>query len=164
MESELLFATIATVAITLAGFSGIAIAVVADSKPLTVRQRERFEVLILTALFAMVFALLPMCLHALGVSELWRLSSGALLVVLTPALALWVQQARRARRRHPESFSDLTFAYLLGIELTNVAMQALVVAGILDGPGIYAGGLLALLLHGAAQFRRMMFEPANYGP
>lgn len=164
MENELLFSTIAVVAVALAGFSGLALTLSGDSSPRR-SQRHRFDVLLGTSLGAVVCSLLPMCLYAAGLlADPWRPSSGVLGLGLVSGLALWNKRARAARAKHPGDVHGASFPLMFGLETASCVLQLLGVVGVLPGPGPLAFGLWILLIHGAIQFRRLLYEPMSHAP
>lgn len=163
MPEDSLLSTIASVAVGLAGFSGIVLAVGRQGAALSDTERYRFAVLLWNALGATFLAIAPMILHALGSSgsSLWRISSGAMAVSVTTLLTVWVARSVGQMRVAPHIFNMKIFGTLLGMHATNVGLQTLAAAGIVDGPGVYAAGLLVLLAHATNQFIRMLFVPLH---
>lgn len=162
MAEEVLFSTIASVAIGLAGFSGIVLAVGRQGTELTDTERYRFAVLIWNALGATFLAVAPMVLHALALpAPLWQVSSGGMAAAEATLVSVWVTRSLRQMREAPQIFNLRTFRTLLGMHVANVALQTLAAGGIADGPGVYAVGLLVLLAHATNQFIRMLFLPVQ---
>lgn len=162
MAEEVLLSTIASVAIGLAGFSGIVLAVGRQGVALSDTERYRFAVLIWNALGATFLAIAPMILHTLSLpAPLWQVSSGAMAVGEATLLSVWVTRSLQQMRHAPQIFNLRTFRTLLGMHVANVGLQALAAGGIADGPGTYAVGLLVLLAHATNQFIRMLFRPVQ---
>lgn len=162
MPEDALLSTVASVALGLAGFSGIVLAVGRQGAGLTETERYRFAVLLWNALGATFLAITPMVLHALGVAgSLWRVSSGVMAVCQATLLTVWVARSVRQMREAPHIFNMRIFRTLLGMHATNVGVQSIAAAGIIAGPGVYAVGLLVLLAHATNQFIRMLFVPLH---
>jgi hypothetical protein len=164
VEGEGLFSTIASVAISLAGFSGIVLAVGRQGATLTETERYRFAVLMWNALGATFLAVAPMVLHELDPEvALWQVSSGAMAVADATAVWVWATRSLQQMRIAPQIFNLPTFRTLLGMHVANIALQMLAGLGLVDGPGTYAVGLLVLLAHATNQFLRMLFRPLQAG-
>lgn len=160
MQGEGLFSTIAAVAISLAGFSGIVLAVGRQGTTLTDVERYRFSVLMWNALGATFLALVPPLLHVFGLDQrLWIVASAIMAMGEATLTRAWVARSLHQMRAAPEIFHRRTFITLVGMHVGNVVLQTAAAVGLADGPGVYAIGLVVLLAHAANQFLRMLFRP-----
>lgn len=162
MEHEVLFSTISLTGIALAGFSGVAVPLVNEGRPLGVRQRERFDILMISSLGATGLGLVPMCLAAYGVGEsfLWRFSSTLLAVCLF--LVLW-DLSRNVFRRYRKSGSLVSQfrGRFVHVEIGNLILQFSAALGFGESAGRFALGTILLLVHGGLQFREIVFHPSG---
>lgn len=160
-QAEALLA-IAQIALGLAGFGGVFVAVgrqhgatrgAADS--------YRLVLLLGTALATLVLSLVPVALGALGLGDaaVWQVASGLLALLLAALLAV----ARRDRRRHAEEIrrgeSPAVAAAILALSVATLAAQVLGAFGVFGGRGfgVFLSGLVFLVAFGSYLFARMLF-------
>lgn len=159
-QSESLLA-VAQIALGLAGFGGVFIALGSGSPARHPADSYRLILLLSTALSTLVLALFPLAFHFLGIPEatLWRLSSG-LLAALLVALIVTVYRLRRRHLDEIRSGEDARAAALIWVLTVAALVAALLdVAGLSGCPpgGVFLAGLLLLVALGAYLFARMLF-------
>lgn len=161
MEQTESLLSVAEIALGLAGFGGIFMALGAGTGARHPADSYRLILLLSTALSTLVLALLPVAFHFLGLAEepLWRLSS-ALLAALLATLLFTVY---RLRRRHLEEIRDGEARFVAGViwvvTVLVMVVAALDAAGLLGlrPGGAFLLGLLLLVAFGAYLFARMLF-------
>lgn len=155
------FQTITEVAIGLAGFSGLAVALRRDTGPLSDVQKFRMGVLFGTAFGALFLSLFPYLLQSQGLSDnvLWRISSLGMALWSLSFLYLWVTQSRRVAKAAPEIFSRTAFTVMSAGHVANLCLQLAVAGSLIEenGAGFFGAGLVWFLAHSAQQFVRMLF-------
>jgi len=141
LAQESALTVVAEVAIALAGFSSIVIALRGGIDAVTSFAYIRLWRLLETSLAAVLFALIPLALHYAGVPEptLWRIASGGLCVYIFGAqvymfIRWWAQWRSPAI---PWGFNAPVLACQLGV---------VVLLGSNTGPGGEFGPYLASLL------------------
>lgn len=161
MEFQESLATIAEIAIALAGFSGLVVVLRKKIGPLNAIEKYRLSVLLATAFAAMFLSLLPSALHHLGLAShvLWRTSSALLAAFSVFFILGWVMSSRRFFHVAREIFSLPAFSLMTTGHLINLGLQLLVTFDLWGGgkPGVYLLGLIWLLAHASQQFVRMLF-------
>jgi hypothetical protein len=163
VEGADILATIAQIAVTLAGFSGIVVVLGERSAHLTPIQTFRVAILIALSLGAMALALIPFGLNLAGLegAALWRPASALLGAFSALLVAVFFPPTRRFWREFPEIFNPAIIALLVTGHAVNLAVQAATALGAFGNQrvGLYVFGLLWLLMHGAYQFVRILFIP-----
>jgi peptidoglycan/LPS O-acetylase OafA/YrhL len=154
--------SIAEIALGLAGFGGIFVALSRErDRPRRPADTYRLVLLMSTALSTLVLALLPAGLIAVGVVEswVWPLASGAMTALITTLIGVtW-----RFRREHREEIRAGEFSRVAGfIWVVAVAMLAAQVGNALGlfaerSFGVFLLGLVFLVAFGAYLFARMLF-------
>lgn len=155
------YQTVAEIAIGLAGFSGLAVALRRDVGPLSEIQKFRMGVLFGMTFGALFLALLPGLLFDFGVanSMLWPLASAIMIVWSLLFMYLWLSRSRRVARSAPEIFNWLALSIMTTGHVLNLVLQF----GFLfawfgfEPQGVFGAGLIWYLTHGAQQFVRMLF-------
>jgi hypothetical protein len=156
------FETLAQIALGIAGFSGVVVAV-AD-RPAQQQQTRadslRILSLLVVSLGALVLALLPSGLALAHVprASIWRLGSAA-------AASFWVAWLlyfpRRLRREAPEVLFPTSIGVSLGVLLaSNLCLQVLNTAGLFHerAAAAYYFGIVAGLVFSAAVFANVVFR------
>ena len=142
--------TVAELAIGIAGFSAVVVALSPHGK-LHERDLQRFGGLMVLAASAVALAFVPSLLHASGLSgpALWRSASGIMVVVWVAGMLPYSLLMRRLRRSPSSAAvpSALSVAALVVPAITNLALQAANASGIIWAPGAvaYFVGLLVWL-------------------
>jgi len=153
---------IAQIALGLAGFGGVFVAVgrggAAERRP---ADTYRLVLLLTTALATLALSFLPVTLRALGLegSSVWRLASALLAAVVAALLFVF----RRWRLRYLDEIREgeaawvatgvlLVFAGLVAAELLNAAGAFGARAA-----GVFFVGLVSLVTFGSYLFARMLF-------
>jgi len=152
-------ATIAEVAIGLAGFSGIVVVLSRTfERRLTPLERYRMFLLLVPSLAASFLALAIMALYASEVPGALRIGSGLLAVFCLGFPASQVRKTIKFYRRVPELFQAPVLWGLLGGYLAVATLSLLHAAGVLgEAPSVVFIGLLWPLFQSALQFARMLF-------
>lgn len=155
------FQTIAEVAIALAGFSGLLVALRKSSGPLIEVQKYRMRILFALSFGALFLSLLPAIILYLEIGEdrLWIYSSLAMAVYSIYFLAWWLSSSRRTAKNHPEIFQRWVFSTMTVGHVLNLVLQLIVVFAFVDSghAGIFLIGLTWYLLNASQQFIRMLF-------
>jgi hypothetical protein len=159
-QTESLLA-VAEIALGLAGFGGIFMALGAGAGARHPADTYRLILLLSTALSTLVLALLPVAFHFLGLAEapLWRLSSALLAAFLATLLFL----VHHLRQRHLEEIRAGEARFVAGViwvfTFGVMGMAVLDAAGLLGlrPGGAFLVGLLLLVAFGAYLFARMLF-------
>lgn len=155
------FQTIAEVAIGLAGFSGLLVALRRSSGPLIEVQKYRMRILFALSFGALFLSLLPAIILYLEIGEnrLWVYSSLAMSVYSIYFLTWWLSSSRRTARNHPEIFHRWVFSMMATGHILNIVLQLIVVFSLVDSGhvGIFLFGLTWYLVNASQQFIRMLF-------
>ncbi len=152
MEGSDALAVLAEVAIGLAGFSGMVVAI-RRREPAHSWETFRAVVLLVTAFWALMLALLPFAIHAFGVGgpNLWRLSSAV--GVLSGALSVPILRSMPTDFPSSPYFREATAVFAT---ITVVALGAhLANAFAIGSVGTFAlfyTGVLLYIVSGAIQF------------
>jgi len=152
-------ATIAEVAIGLAGFSGIVVVLSRTyQRRLTPLERYRLFILLVPSLASTFLALIALALLSAGVPGALRIGSA-----LLAAFCLWfpasrVRQTLEFHRRIPELFHLGVIWGLLAGYLTVASVSLLHALGVFgEEPAVLLLGLLWPLFQSSVQFARMLF-------
>jgi len=148
VKDELL--SIAEIAVTLIGFSGLISAFrVRSAEDLAARDLSALAMIIGAGSLAMLFALVPIPLAHLGLppAVAWRVSSASFGVCLLAAVLLFALVNRRLSAvGHPERTPVLNrTTQVLGL-LGAVLLLASAIAALPHGPGLYLAVLVMLLV------------------
>ena len=153
---------IAQIALGLAGFGGIFVAV-SRERAETRRPADTYRLILLlaTALSTLVLSLLPVAFRAIGLPDtsVWAVSS-AIMAALIACLAVAIVRMRRAHREEIRAGeAPLAAAAIWTLALITLAAQLANGAGLLAarGFGVFFGGLLFLVAFGSYLFARMLF-------
>lgn len=154
--------TLAEVAVAFAGFASVvAIFQARWTRTETPFDLFRFWIMLAFSLATLFFALMPLCLHFLGLGDaaVWRTSS-LLLALFVVGNGLLIR--RLIRRGVQAVVSSLTPALSVGANVTyaiTLVAQVSNALGLLGGPdfGLYLLGLLMLLLGAAVNFARLVW-------
>jgi hypothetical protein len=162
MEHEEALLAIAEIALGLAGFGGVFVAV-GRSREAVRRPADTYRLVLLLcmALATLVLSLLPVALGSLGLAPpgLWRVSNGLQAVVLAVLLVVF----RRWRQRHLEEIrhgeAPLVAALIWVLSVVALVAQAASAAGLLQAQaaGVFLTGLVFLVAFGSYLFARMLF-------
>jgi O-antigen/teichoic acid export membrane protein len=154
--------SIAEIALAIAGFGGIFVALTQDrSRPRGPADSYRLVLLLSTALAALSLSLVPVALLSFEVPETWTwpLASALCAAVLLAAQAV----ALRARRRHPEEIragEHAGAARAVQVLSTFTLLAQLANAVGIFGErafGVFFSGLVFLVVFGGYLFARMLF-------
>ena len=157
MEATDSLDTLAQVAITLAGFSGLAAAI--RARPFEAwfpRERFTFLTIFVFSLGALLFALIPSALHYFRLSEdtIWRLASFLMLLYIGGAVCgTLIANQRLNRAGHPRSRPTVwTVGFIVGA--AGAVLQCLNTTGLLIGvgPGPYYISVVAMIGLAAMNF------------
>jgi hypothetical protein len=153
--------SVAEIALGLAGFGGIFMALGRGAGRRHPADNYRLILLLSTALSTLVLSLFPVAFDALGLAPVlvWRLSSG----LLATLLATLLYAVYRMRRRNLAEIREGEAANVAAV--IWVVTSALLVAAVLDAAGltglppggVFLAGLLLLVAFGAYLFARMLF-------
>jgi hypothetical protein len=153
-----LLATIAELALGLAGFSGVMTAFMQRPGRLTEVETYRIAVLLGASLGALFLALLPLALMQFGLEAraLWRDAGLSMLAFAAVGGALYLRSSRRVARHAPEIFNRSVFIGLAAGHVANFVLQVAALTVLEPSPGPYVVGLIWFLLHAAVQFARIL--------
>lgn len=155
------FQTIAEVAIGLAGFSSLVVALRRDAGPLSNIQKFRMSVLFGMAFGAMFLSFTPWLLSASGVSPdfVWKIAALTMITWSVGFMYFWMSRSRRVAQSTPEIFNWRAFSTMTAGHIVNLVLQfSIVLSWFTDtAPGIFGCGLVWYLMHGSQQFVRMLF-------
>ena len=156
---------IAEVAIGLAGFSGVFVALT-QSGTIAPPERFRLQFLLYASLGAMFLAMLPHAVFARSWSPtaMWRLL-GVLVTSYTALLVPFLFKAVSMRREYPELFTIRIISVQGSLMVVAVSFSvAVLVAPIEDKLSNYTGALLLLLAHATVVFIRLLFYRRSLPP
>ena len=165
MEFDGYLQTISGIGITVAGFTGLIVALRARSGPLTAVEKYRVRVLLSLALGVVFLALLPGLLSAFDVSAAssWKASSATLSVYSGLFLCWWSANTWQIRKSAPEIFNWLVYWTLVAGHLGVLVLQLGYLLSLIEvtGSGAFFLALVWYLAHSAQQFSRMLFVRAK---
>lgn len=154
--------SIAEIAVALAGFGGIFVALARDpAAERSPANTYRLVMLLSAALSTLVLALLPVALLAfdLGERAIWTVASGAMAALITTLLVVTARYRRRHRAqiREGEIQGASNVIWILGVLM--LAAQVGNAIGVFPTAafGVFLGGLAFLVAFGAYLFARMLF-------
>ena len=155
------FLTITDVAIGLAGFSGLVVALRRGEGPLSDIQKFRMGVLFGMAFGALFLSLVPNLLADIGLDDggIWQFASLAMITWSMFFMYMWISRSRQVSRTAPEIFDRRAFIVMTVGHVTNLTLQFSVALAVLESnaAGVFGAGLLWYLVHGSQQFVRMLF-------
>jgi hypothetical protein len=159
-QTESLLA-IAQIALGLAGFGGVFIALGRSVGARHPADSYRLVLLLSTALSTLVLALLPVALHFLGFAEaaLWRLASALLAALLATLLVVFLRLRRRSLEEIRTGEAAVVAVMIWVVAGLVLAAEALSAAGLIGAPsaGVFFSGLVFLVAFGSYLFARMLF-------
>lgn len=167
MDPTDFLATVAEVALGLAGFSGVMTAFMQRPGRLTDTEAYRIAVLLGASLGAMFLALVPLALLQFDFDRgrVWQGAAWAMIGYGAIAGTVYLRASRRVARHAPEIFNRVLFIALSIGHVVNLGLQlpgALALAQVESASGLYMVGLLWYLVHAAVQFGRLLFvQPAQ---
>jgi hypothetical protein len=125
MEAESILIALAEVAIAIAGFSGIVVALQRRSEAWPSFDRRRFLLLLEISLSCVFFSLIPILLNLSGASEsaVWRYTSGIWLLYILVSLGYKIPQLLRDPSVGGDDFSKAVAAISAATVLVNIAVQ-----------------------------------------
>jgi hypothetical protein len=152
---------LAEIAIGLAGFAGLFVALARERGALRPADRYRLVLLLCTALSALVLAMLPVGLAEVGVPlrVVWRISSALMTAVVGSVLLV----AMRLRRRHEAEIrageAPIAAAVIWLLAAVALAAEVANALGLLEARafGVFLFGLIYLIAFGSYLFARMLF-------
>ncbi len=161
MEGQSALEIVAEVSVALAGFTGVVAAFGSrGGRGWTALDVLRFKMMLGTSLGALLFSLLPMALHHLGLTEstTWATSSALLLLFLVGNAVRDVRFSRTPEVRDDPAFSPLLGQIVGAIMIATTVLLTLNLIGVgyerEFGP--YLAGLLALLVASTIMFVRLL--------
>jgi hypothetical protein len=124
MESEGILTTLAEVAIAIAGFSGIVVALQNRTADWSETDKLRFSMLLQVSFVSVAFSFVPIVLYLMHPSEpfVWRWSSGLWLVYFACTAAYRVPQFPRVSDPGSDT-SKAAAGFLLSVSFTSVVLQ-----------------------------------------
>jgi hypothetical protein len=149
---------IAQVAIGLAGFSGVFVALT-QSGIIAPDEKFRLQFLLYASLGAMFLAMIPYAVFARSwsPSAMWQLL-GVLVTAYTTLLVPFLFKAASLRREYPELFTIRIMLVQGSLMVVAISMSvAVLVAPIEDKLSYYTGALLLLLGQATVVFIRLLF-------
>jgi len=149
---------IAEVAIGLAGFSGVFVALT-QSGTIAPAEKFRLQFLLYASLGAMFLAMIPYAVFARSwsPSAMWQLL-GVVVTAYTALLPAFLFKAASMRRGYPELFTIRIMSVQASFMVVAMALSvAVLVAPIEDKLSYYIGALLVLLAHATVVFIRLLF-------
>lgn len=149
---------IAEVAIGLAGFSGLFVALT-QSRDFEPPERVRLQFLLYTSLGAMFLAMLPYVVFTRPWSEqtMWTVL-GTLVTLHTAFLAYFLFQAISLSRTYPDLFTTRIMLVQGSLIVASFGLSVAVLLAPLEGkPSYYIGALLTLLAQASIVFTRLLF-------
>ena len=154
------FETLAQIALGIAGFSGVVIAVSDRPTHHTRPDFLRILSLLVLSLGALMLALIPsgLALAQVPRESIWRIGSSAAVLASLAWASYFPSRLRREARSVLFPTSILLPATVLGV--LNLAFQVLNAAGIFAGvaASVYYFGIVWLLLYSAAIFANVVFQ------
>lgn len=153
---------IAQIALGLAGFGGIFVAVSRErAAALRPADSYRLTLLLSAALSTLVLSLVPVALRALGMSEasVWRASSAAMSALLAGLGVVTVRMRLPHREEIRAGEAPWMAAAIWVLAFATLAAQLASVLGLgaLAGFGVFFFGLVFLVAFGSYLFARMLF-------
>jgi hypothetical protein len=153
---------IAQIALGLAGFGGIFVAVGRERRAaLRPADSYRLTLLLSTALSTLVLSLVPVALRALELSEasVWRSSSAAMSALLLGLGFATVRMRRPHREEIRAGEAPLVALVIWVLASVTLAAQLASAAGVgaMRGFGVFFFGLVFLVAFGSYLFARMLF-------
>jgi len=159
-QTESLLA-IAQIALGLAGFGGVFIALGQSAGVRHPADSYRLVLLLSTALSTLVLSLLPVALHFIGLPEpaLWRLASALLAGLLATLIAVFGHLRRRNLEEIRSGEAAAVAALIWVVAGLVLAAEALNAAGSIGASpaGVFFAGLVFLVAFGSYLFARMLF-------
>jgi hypothetical protein len=124
MEAEAILTTLAEVAIAIAGFSGIVVALQNRTVVWSEMDKVRFSMLLQVSFGCVFFSFVPIVLYLMHPSEpfVWRWSSGLWLVYIACVAAYRVPQLRRVSAPGSDT-SNAALGFLIIVICTSVLLQ-----------------------------------------
>lgn len=151
---------IAQIAVGLAGFSGVMVAVAKPSVGFNKVERFRLRSLIYGSFGAMFLAILPFAVFGgpWAESSSWR-ALGAIMTIYTIAgLSFLPAAGFRLRREHPEQVPRTLIAVQVGNHVITLLLALAILFGLTDHQAsAYTLVLILLLVQGAIAFVRVLF-------
>jgi hypothetical protein len=152
---------IAQIALGLAGFSGVMIAVAHPSGGFSPPVRFRLRALLYASFGALFLAIIPFAVFNAPWPEStsWRLLGVVMTVYTAGGLLYFPRAAYHLKRGYPELFQPL----LAAVQFTNDVCKFLLALAVLFGPSEYQANaytlvLILLLLQGSIAFMRVLFQ------
>ncbi len=132
MEAEGILTTLAEVAIAIAGFSGIVVALQNRALVWSETDKMRFSMLLQVSFEGVAFSLIPIVLYLMHLSEplVWRWSSGLWLVCIAGMLAYRARQVLRVAAPGADT-SNAVWGFIFVIFCASVLLQVANVAWLL---------------------------------
>lgn len=162
MEQDEALLAIAQIALGLAGFGGLFVAMnQAGARNRQPADTYRLVLLLTTALSTLLLSLLPVTLYSLGVTgdALWRISSALLGGTLGTLLVVFHRWRIRYREEIREGEAPIVAALLFAIAGIVLVAELLTAAGAIGmrPDGVFLTGLVFLVAFGSYLFARMLF-------
>lgn len=151
---------IAQIAIGLAGFSGVMVAVARPSGGLNSVERFRVRALIYGSFGAMFLAIIPFAVFGgpWAESSSWRVLGAVMTIYTIAGLSFLPAAGFRLRRDYPEQFPRTLIVLQLGNHVITLLLALIILFGLTDHQAsAYILALILLLVHGAVAFVRVLF-------
>jgi hypothetical protein len=151
--------TIAQIALGLAGFSGVFVALTQHGK-FEVADRFRLQALLFTSMGAMFLALLPYVVFARSWSDqtMWNVLGAAVTTVTATNGAVFGRKAFLLRRDYPSLFTLRSIVLQYTLNLSAFAFSIAVLVGpVRDSLSNYVAALVLLLGQATIVFVRLLF-------
>lgn len=151
---------IAQIAVGLAGFSGVMVAVARPSGAFNPVERFRLRALIYGSFGAMFLAIIPFAVFGgpWTESSSWRVLGVVMTIYTIAGLSFLPAAGFRLRRDYPEQFPLPLVAIQMGNHVISLLLALAILFGLTDHQAsAYILVLLLLLAHGAVAFVRVLF-------
>ncbi len=164
MEAEGILTTLAEIAVAIAGFSGIVVALQGRQGAWSETDRGRFSLLVQLSLSSVFWSLIPIVFHLIDSSEsfVWRWSSGLWLVSTSCVVLIRLRSLPRPSESELDRSYRAALAFMFSILTISVVLQ-IANAGWLRVSWPYIMSLMLGLLNASFLFVRLLrgiFGPA----
>jgi hypothetical protein len=166
MEAEGILTALAEVAIAIAGFSGIVVALKRRGEAWSESDKTRFSVLLQISLSCVFWSFTPIVLYLVNTSavSVWGWSTGIWLMFVLGGIAYRLPRIRRATSLDAEPPARVVMALMIGVLVISVAAQVANVGWLRTSWPHVLAILLSLLLSSILFVRllRRVIGPAAY--
>jgi len=163
MEAEGILTALAEIAVAIAGFSGIVVALQGRRGAWSETDRERFSLLVQISLGSVFWSLIPIVFHLIDSSEsfVWRLSSGLWLVHISYIVPTRIRSLPSPSESELVRSYGAALAFMLSLLTISLVLQIANV-GWLKASWPYIMCLMLSLLNASFLFVRLLREV--FGP